>query len=46
MDNALTGRRVLIVGASAGIGAALGQAASEAGASSVSTPMTPGRTIV
>ena len=33
MDNALTGRRVLIVGASAGIGAALGQAAIEAGAS-------------
>ena len=33
MDDALTGRRVLIVGASAGIGAALGQAAIEAGAS-------------
>ena len=33
MDNVLTGRRVLIVGASAGIGAALGQAAIEAGAS-------------
>ncbi|MEC7506517.1 MAG: SDR family oxidoreductase, partial [Actinomycetota bacterium] len=33
MDNALTGRRVLIVGASAGIGAALGQATIQAGAS-------------
>ena len=33
MDNALTGRRVLIVGASAGIGAALGQATLQAGAS-------------
>ena len=36
MDDALTGRRVLIVGASAGIGAALGQAAVEAGAASIS----------
>ncbi|HAB58607.1 MAG TPA: short-chain dehydrogenase, partial [Acidimicrobiaceae bacterium] len=32
MENALIRRRVLIVGASAGIGAALGQAAVEAGA--------------